>query len=1288
MDGVPSAEDHARLNILVKPIGSRNPQAFNRILERLNRQQIVQVGDQQQPRVIKAHFTATVPPESTRFADFQIHRRIKVGDKVVAARRRSSVGVVVGIDDVRIFYENIKSDFTTSIVDSRCILIGYDEEQCSTRFTSRETLCYNAMEDTDTLEEEIREFLRNIYFVYEQKRMDVAFEKVEQPPCPILPEEEKLRVGTEQKTSKTYKRKCLGRCKKQQADYTLLAGLPQQALEHYVEAIEMLRQANDLLWLAGALEGWSCAAMAVLFEDDSSLSVAHGHQRYRSDEDASRLSASSSASDSADRSGTGGRRTALSWIKSDKRDRLEPQVILERFETAIENYGKFGFAAYLEYECMMKASELLRYQGKLIDMEEFHRSHVGKFLDDSFTRFDHQFKAQICSNSAEMYRKVNFHRKASFFSRLGVLFRLHVTDGETRTVADYRIVYPILYRTLGGYGITENLGREPAQNSGPFELQIKALHEVYTSALRAQLHDAAVRHLCHLLQAYYPHLDQPMRNRLVGELQGMTSSPARHNLAVHLPLEELGLGSSNIVLPPIQLVSFPQILDPEVLPLPSHLAPRVTRPSDNHRSTFIYSHFEREAEEKRRREQAIPWIVDAPCKVSVRVHNCLPQELVVRELCVLGEGVPFEAVPLKLTLPPATEDQPPNHIQHNLILVPKAAGQLTLNGYSCQVFGLKNVCKMRAPKPLTVEVLPSLPLLSILSTLPRAPVHAEVDGEQGFETTVYSGQIFSHSVTLEAIKLAPEARHPLEFTIFGVDPTATTDDDKPGNLDESRIPEASARPPSPSPSTMSELSSTGDRIPYTGRLLTAQFIFDYTADVEGSQGEVYSRTATLPLAITVVPAVTVAAWSVLPGDGPFTRYIVVDVSNSTDADAELVFSGSRAMGVPPRETCRVPLLCPCCTQVAGRAFYAAQQKDSKVMQRLEIERLRQVLESHVAEHLGIRWSIPSKELEGLVPVGALLSSVPLLKQLVLPAISLELEVNGTPYLSQDDLATAISEMTRIRVSVISSLDYQFHGELSLCCEQELSSRAEPLPRPHNMVIVGSRKQPFIVPPKTTDEQIPAPRCELTFNVLFRVEGVYKVRPVIKALLGDRLLPDEITARSCSIYATKCPEKTAFQTVGDNERLKETAFWRRRPARGPPRACQPTCRVGTSQRMVGEFEMEDRRLKQDYVTVAKFLLTHRELNEAKYARALEIAGLLNKPGLRSLMLAEVLTETPGERLEAAREFVALLQRQGRNNVTSIQNINELAAAQLPAPEHDLEPVDEVAEDQSDDSAIDA
>ena len=47
------------------------------------------------------------------------------------------------------------------------------------------------------------------------------------------------------------RRKCVGRCRKQQADFTLLAGLPQLALDHYQTAIELLKSANDILWLAG-----------------------------------------------------------------------------------------------------------------------------------------------------------------------------------------------------------------------------------------------------------------------------------------------------------------------------------------------------------------------------------------------------------------------------------------------------------------------------------------------------------------------------------------------------------------------------------------------------------------------------------------------------------------------------------------------------------------------------------------------------------------------------------------------------------------------------------------------------------------------------------------------------------------------------------------------------------------------------------------------------------------------------------------------------------------------------
>jgi hypothetical protein len=60
----------------------------------------------------------------------------------------------------------------------------------------------------------------------------------------------------------------------------------------------------------------------------------------------------------------------------------------------------------------------------------------------------------------------------------------------------------------------------------------------------------------------------------------------------------------------------------------------------------------------------------------------------------------------------------------------------------------------------------------------------------------------------------------------------------------------------------------------------------------------------LPLAVHIVPAVIVSDWHVLPGDGPLNRYVVVDVTNTTEADAELTFAGNRVIGVQPRDVCR------------------------------------------------------------------------------------------------------------------------------------------------------------------------------------------------------------------------------------------------------------------------------------------------------------------------------------------------------------------------------------------------
>ncbi|VDP08147.1 unnamed protein product [Heligmosomoides polygyrus] len=1106
----------------------------------------------------------------------------------VSQRRKSSLSADSKIEDLLANYEKVKSDYAHTLVDSRCILLGYDEQEVTTHFPSREIFLFNRLEESDELETGIREFMRAIYFILESRRVDQSFEKLASsfetrfektekmliflkgsPPCPILPEEEKYRVGLEDKDSKMYKKKCLGRCRKQNADYAMLTGLPLLALDSYAVSMEMLKSSNDMLWFAGACEGWACAAMSLLYDSltagtmmyrvasmtpsqmrdlssnhglgaaisaaatfQHTLGVSLGHQRHRSDEN-TRAPAIEDANDTNEN-----RRSRLSWavIRGEKsKEKIEPQAILEKFQQALEYYAKYSFAAVIEYDCMMKAVSLYRYQRQYVNMETFHRDHIGKYLDDSFTRFDNLTKAAICSNSAVLYREVGFRRKCSFFARLGVLFRLQTTEDEQRTPQDYRAVYPIL--TLPGYGIKENV-REVYQDAGlkgPVQLQIKALHEVYTVASRAELTDAAIRHLCHLIQVYYEDMDPLLANRLFTDLQNLVrikGSPPLLSQRISVPV-------GNIILPSIQMTRFPMVNDPILCPLPPHLAPTVIPAKAGLPQLFIYSPFQQKKSSNGQFFSLVEiyWVVDCPGEVSILVYNCRPYELVVshkgaefRELCLLADGCGFESVPVRLILPSAVEGAP---ARIKLIGVPRVPGLLTITGYCCELFGVKNVCKLFGPKgPLKVmvEVLPSLAVLQLESSLPRAPIEEDLH-ERSAEITVYSGQLFEHSLTVrnssptiamrkvrlqiwqpkvsggpsmielssqaddEEFSLAPLEEKAIKFRIFGIDPTATADDEgSDERIVESVLPLAS---------TMAEMppdSEAHDLIPYTGRLLTCQFLFQYVADVLGPNEEVfggilfsfgslsnddsslqsYERSARLSIAVCVVPAVTVSAWHVLPGDGPFTRYIVVDVTNSTDNDAELVYSSNRRMNVLPKETCR------------------------------SVEKLRATLELHVAKHLDIRWAIPAMNLEGLVPVGALLSSVSLLKQLVLPAISLDIAVNGTPYLSEDDISVGIGESIHIKVAVISSLEYDFDGIITLECYQEISSYFGTVDKSENLLIIGQRKVPFVVPRTLPQVCVSSPRCELSFHIMFRVEGVHKIRPqIVSRKANESLFADEI-----------------------------------------------------------------------------------------------------------------------------------------------------------------------------------
>ena len=59
----------------------------------------------------------------------------------------------------------------------------------------------------------------------------------------------------------------MGRGTKHLADLTLQAGLASEASAHYAAAIDVLKGANDWLWLGGAFEGLCAASALLLFPE-------------------------------------------------------------------------------------------------------------------------------------------------------------------------------------------------------------------------------------------------------------------------------------------------------------------------------------------------------------------------------------------------------------------------------------------------------------------------------------------------------------------------------------------------------------------------------------------------------------------------------------------------------------------------------------------------------------------------------------------------------------------------------------------------------------------------------------------------------------------------------------------------------------------------------------------------------------------------------------------------------------------------------------------------------------
>uniref|UniRef100_A0A1I8AW41 Trafficking protein particle complex subunit 11 domain-containing protein n=1 Tax=Meloidogyne hapla TaxID=6305 RepID=A0A1I8AW41_MELHA len=927
-------------------------------------------------------------------------------------------------------------------------------------------------------------------------------------------------------------------------------------------------------------------------------------------------------------------------ISSNKNPSINRNEIFEKFSQSLENYARYSFAVHIEYECMMRAVHLQVVNHQYVEVEAFLREQTCRFLDDKFVTFNNIMKSHICLATADIYRKIGFKRKFAFFLRLAVFFRLYM---ENQSEAEYKKVYPYLNESLSGYRIDWRLLSNSTSkkslkaqfltklgSSETFSLQIKAVHEVFTVAMRAGFYDIATRHLCFMLEAFFDHLDKATSLALVEELTKLNYQNKKgqnlHDLEKPITLDSV----PSVLLPPLQFTKFPIIKDISILPLAEHLSPSIHPSSSNQSSIFIYSPFQQTFKED------IYWVVGCHSGISIQVENPLPIELIVDNLKLIVEGCDFEPLFLRLNLPSCYGpciDQTKNLVK--LMGIPRSKGTLKIVGYSCELLGCRNICKFSQETSslsnfYSVRILPNLPLLRIETSLKRSPTLFENPNEAIAELCVFSGQSFpckltlynsSSSVGIKRINIKiqqPQVaagtkllriddqtieessnefdlilydlkageRREISVQIFGIDATTATpldnisqkslttsgktlkfgeeqkvyirrptssnltttiisDSDLPlFQLKEKEIVQKSLTKQNKQQqgiqstvstpllkqtsdddniSTSSTTDSTHhhhyDLIPYTGRLLMAEVAFTYTADLETENSEQYIRFAKLPLAITIVPAVNVSNWQVLAGDGPFSRYVAIDLSNQTENEAQLNFGSNNkktTIVVQPKEICRVPLLCPCCTEIKSISFQRVTKCASYIMQMQEIALLRSQIEKHLLNHLEINWRIEQLNLNGQVPVGSLLSSVSFLRQMALPTLTIALQIDNqtnqkTSTTNINDFnVVQVGEIVCVSITIYFSIGGTLKGELSLGCYQNFQNNTNntSTEHPDKFFIFGPNTLPVEVEGLKEEEQVEEKNFEeekerrdeigghfsTKICFAFCFEGIYKIFP--------------------------------------------------------------------------------------------------------------------------------------------------------------------------------------------------
>ncbi|CAH1163945.1 unnamed protein product [Phaedon cochleariae] len=1128
------SHDHAALLVLVRHIGNQlKPKIFMKFYDRISKINSVKITDSTGiVRNILIRYVKEHPVENNDWGDFQTHRRL-LG--LVSLGKYDSQQE---LNEICRVHESFKVKYNSTLFDSRCILFGPTKESESPaddspssgssgdsenntdyvieKFTTpsnfkTRALFYDVSSPCVDLESQLNEFINSLFWVLESKRLERSREKLERVSLLLAPFEKKDFVGLDME-SRNNKKRCTGRMTKHLGDLCLQAGLLCESLAYYSQAAEILKSVNDWLWLGAAYEGLSAASALVLYpEMQRNISL---HRNASLQEGSPRKSSQTPPA------------TGI-VIKKVVANALAPEEMSRRYREAIIHYSKYQNAGIVETEASFKAAR--------IAVEQNHALQAASFLQNVVyinLTLSEQEKIQRFETLADLYTQIGFVRKAAFCLRLAATRYV----SPQNPAPNWARCYGLMLQSLSGHHLTLDPVEMREADQGWPALQIQLIQELVVAARRTGHSALATRHMTFLLQTMWQHLSSTEQKELAMQLQSLSAQC--EGSPVPLVLD------SGLVMPPANLTDIPVCASFALKDLQPHLRPRRIECVKQETGPFLFTpiHFGGGSLDRRSKKANAKmdflWVKNEVCEVQLKLTNPLPFELKVSNMRLLTAGVVFESVPETIVLPP--------DIPTSLTLSGWARenGELELSGYSTHALGVKSNCRLRHmrspatfPPHYKVEVVPSLPLLEVSTSLPRSATFSNFHDDStvtSASTALYHGESTQCTVTLKNVGQVPIEFFEVEMNsvldpalqeqIFSWDkeevenllpiapghegslvlrlhssanflaPNVAVSPTIPQDVSSGLFSSMSASIPGgslPSRINSSFRSSNSGQSSLAGGLAALFHQHPGTSVVEGQLKLRYSgadgiaadycRSCSVFFMLEMLPSLHVTNWDVLPAEVNSQFYLVLDIANLTNQEMELQYTPSKTMLIEGQESCRVPIPVDRCPLSKLCDLY--HELDDNTKNDVDINK---ICSGHITQLVDLRWHLLGTGSRGVAPLNGITLTSRMLDIVRMSPLDWEVSLNGDMVRTQEEVSCEAGDCLELKMSIVNSLEKTLRQlTLSVQFYQDYENGSLNYRMDTRLAVAGSTK-------KILSVLEPHSKANHECNVIFFTPGQYKM----------------------------------------------------------------------------------------------------------------------------------------------------------------------------------------------------